>query len=439
MTRNILDIVRNLYPYAYSVVSSENDRALPAFLDELDFNVVEIPSGCELNGWVVPAEYKPIRANLIKDGKLLFDAMSTPLGVGVLSPPFTGNIILSELKKHLFYSDDCPESIPYHWINLYRPADRDWAFCVKKSFFDSLTNGEYRVELETLEQPGTMKVLDFSLPGMSSDTILLNGHNCHPWQANDDLSGCAVGIAVMQALKEREYRKYSYRLVIAPELIGTVHWLAGLKHTDKRFVGAVMLKSVGNSSPLKLQHSFEGVSQLDKAASSVLRQHDRSYVSGAFRTIYGNDETVFDSPGYEIPSISLTRFPFAEYHTDADTPDSLSATSLGETYDVVLEIIDALENNETLKFSERGLVALSHPRYQLYRPAPAPGIDKGKYREESRRWNLLMNCLPRELNGTNSAIDLAFKYDIPVLEVCAYLKQWVEKGLATPIKQGTSC
>lgn len=437
--RNILNIVRKLYPQAYSVVSSENDRAISIFLEELDFDIVKIPSGYEHNGWIVPPDWRTIRANLFKDEKLIFDAMSTPLGVGVLSPSYKGKIPLAELKKHLYYSDDCPDAIPYHWTNLYRPAERDWAFCVKKAFFDSLAEGEYRVELETLEQPGTMKVLDFTLPGRSSDTILLNGHNCHPWQANDDLSGCAVGIAVMQALQAREYRKYTYRLVIAPELIGTVHWLAGLGQTNRRFTGAIMLKSVGNSRPLKLQHSFEGVSQLDKAASSVLRQRDPNYISGAFRTIYGNDETVFDSPGYKIPTISLTRFPFVEYHTDADTPERLSSASLGETYDVVLEIIDALEDNETLRFSERGLVALSHPRYRLYRAAPAPGLDKGEYLEVSRRWNLLMNCLPRELNGSNSAIDLAYKYELPVNEVCAYLNEWMEKRLAFPVSGDEVC
>jgi hypothetical protein len=93
-------------------------------------------------------------------------------------------------------------------------------------------------------------------------------------------------------------------------------------------------------------------------------------------------------------------------------------------------MIDALEASERLAFAARGLVSLSHPRYRLYRPAPAPGIDREEYLDVSRRWNLLMNCLPRELNGTNSGIDLACKYDLPVGEVCDYLRKWKEKGLA---------
>ena len=431
---NILSVIGNLYPFSYSVVSSGSDQAIAIFQEQLDFDVIEIASGCECNGWIVPPNWRVHQARIFKDDTLIYDGLKSPLGVGVLSPSFSGLLSLSELKRHLFYSDECPDAIPYHWTNLYRPGEKDWAICMSRSLYDTLTEGEYLVELETSEEPGTMKVLDFVLPGASAETILLNGHNCHPYQANDDLSGCAVGIAVMQSLMTLESRKYTYRLVIAPELIGTVHWLANLKQDPGDFIGAIMLKSVGNAEPLKLQHSFIGDSQLDKAANNVLASRVPNLVSGAFRTIYGNDETVFDSPGYEIPSISLTRFPFKGYHTDADVPNLLSLDSLKETYCIVLELLEAMERNKVLSFSVRGLVALSHPRYGLYRNAPAPGIDKQDYLEVSRRWNLFMNCLPRELNGLSSYIDLAYKYNLPVIEVCEYLEKWVEKELAIPIK-----
>jgi aminopeptidase-like protein len=286
------------------------------------------------------------------------------------------------------------------------------------------------VDLLTEEFTGTMKVLDFLLPGDSKETILLNAHNCHPWQANDDLSGCAVAIHVLKELSKWPRRKFSYRVVIAPELIGTVHWLDQLDLQAQPISYAIMLKSIGNEQPLKLQHSFNGSTQLDKAALSILKNHFGSFESGSFRTIYGNDETVFDSPGFEIPSISLTRFPFPEYHTDADTPEILSEPALQQTGQIVLDIVRALENNLTLRFVARGLISLSHERYQLYRAAPAPSLDRVDYPENSRKWNLLMNCLPRELDGRLSAIDIAIKYDLPVLEVCKYLNQWKVKHLA---------
>jgi aminopeptidase-like protein len=430
MSRSVLDIVRSLYPYAYSVVSAENDRAVDAYLRELDFRVVEFPSGAELNGWIVPPSWRALKAEVRHEGRVILDATASPLGVGVLSPSFSGRLSRDELRRHLFYSEECPQAIPYHWINLYRPAAKDWALCVTKAFHDGLADGEYEVKLVTEERPGTMKVFDFLLPGRSPETVLLNAHNCHPWQANDDLSGCAVGIAALQQLMQRPERRYSYRLVIAPELIGSVHWLEGLGDAARAITGGVMLKSVGNAAPLRLQHSFDGESQLDKAATCVLRDRFGSFESGAFRTIYGNDETVFDSPGFEIPSISLTRFPFVGYHTSADTPETLSPAHLQESLDVVMAIVDALEANHRLVFAERGLVALSHPRYDLYRAAPAPGLDKAGYQESSHRWNLLMNCLPRELDGRHTAVDLAHKYGLPVADVCAYLGHWRERKLA---------
>ncbi|MBB4842416.1 aminopeptidase-like protein [Paucibacter oligotrophus] len=430
MSRTITDIVRALYPYAYSVVSNDSDRAVAAYKEELPFSVFEVPSGTELNGWLVPNNWRVVRARILHDDRLIHDGALSPLGIGVLSPSFQGRLNRAALREHLYFSEDCPTAIPYHWVNLYRPAQKTWAFCVTKDFYDQLPEGEFEVDLVTEEFPGTMKVLDFLLPGESKETILLNGHNCHPWQANDDLSGCAVAIHVLQELQKWPSRKFSYRVVIAPELIGTVHWLDQLDMQAQPITGAIMLKSVGNERPLKLQHSFNGNTQLDKAALSVLTGHLGSFESGPFRTIYGNDETVFDSPGFEIPSISLTRFPFTEYHTDADTPELLSEAALQQTGRVVLDIIRALENNLTLRFAARGLVALSHARYQLYRAAPAPGLDREAYLESSRKWNLLMNCLPRELDGRHSAIDLAHKYGLPVLEVCEYLAQWEAKQLA---------
>lgn len=434
MIRTITDIVRALFPYAYSVVSSDSDRALAAFKAELPFSVFEVPSGTELNGWLVPNNWRVVRASILHNDCLIHDGTSSPLGVGVLSPSFKGRLSREELRKHLYFSEDCPNAIPYHWVNLYRPSQKTWAFCVTQHFYDNLPEGEFDVDLVTEEFPGTMKVLDYLLPGESNETILLNGHNCHPWQANDDLSGCAVAIHVLQELSKWPQRKFSYRVVIAPELIGTVHWLDQIDMNAQPIKGAIMLKSVGNDRPLRLQNSFDGHTQIDKAALSVLTSHLGSFESGPFRTIYGNDETVFDSPGFEIPSISLTRFPFTQYHTDADTPDLLSEAALQQTSEVVLDIIRALENNLTLRFAARGLVALSHSRYQLYRAAPAPGIDREAYLESSRKWNLLMNCLPRELDGSNSAVDLANKYGLPVLEVCDYLAQWHEKQLAVKEK-----
>lgn len=426
---SLVDVIRNMYPYSHSVVFDASPETIEKFRQYLPFEAISYPSQTEINGWIVPNNWRVLTARIFSAGELYYDFMQSPLGVGILSPSFSGPISRDELVSHLFYSDAQPKATPYHWTNLYRPGEKDWALCAPKAVFEALPEEELYVELVTEDEPGEMLVLDFFLPGESSETILLNAHNCHPWQANDDLSGCAVGIAVMAELLSRKKRKLSYRLLIAPELIGPVHWLDQFNHSEEQIIGGVMLKSVGNYSSLKLQRSFTGVSFMDQAAHIVFEERFTEYVSEGFREIYGNDETVFDSPGFEIPSISITRFPFAEYHTDADTPESLSEESLQETLMVTLELIDVLERNKRFRFAHRGLVSLSHPRYDLYIAAPAPGLDRGSYREEQGVWNLMMNCLPRELAGQKTVADIAIKYGVPFFELIDYLEKWEKKGL----------
>jgi aminopeptidase-like protein len=429
---NTFEILKSLYPYDYSIVSPGSDLAKNAYLKHLDFTVHEYPSGSNVGGWIIPDSWHVKKAQIIKDGKLIYDAALSPLGVGALSPSFSGSMDLNALKGHLFFSEESEDAIPYHWTNLYRPNDIDWAICMPKKEYKKLTDGKYEIELITSSEPGNMLVYEFFIQGESDECFLINGHNCHPWQANDDISGCAVGVAFFQHLLKQK-NKYSYKLIIAPELHGTAHWIAADPSHSSNVIGAVMLKSVGNDRSLSLQHSFDGVSKLDMAAESVCREALPSFTSGAFRTIYGNDETVFDSPGYEIPTISLTRYPFNEYHSDEDTPDRINLKALDESLEILKLIFNIIERDKNGVFAETGLICLSQQKYDLYRAAPAPGIDKVAYEKSNERWNLLMNCLPRELNGNISYIELALKYDLPVSSVITYLEKWEEKGLLTDL------
>jgi aminopeptidase-like protein len=435
---SILQLVEELYPFSYSVVSDGNDVAAKVFQKHLPFNVIEVDSGAAVNGWVVPNNWRVTRAEIRHRGVLVLDGTKNPLGVATLSPSFCGKISRDELQQHLVFSPSNPLSTPYHWSNLYRRGEQNWAFCVTKDFYDNLPDGDFEVNLLTEEFPSTMKILDFILPGQTGDTILLNAHNCHPWQANDDISGCAVGIAAMQELAAKARRNYTYRLLIAPELIGPVHWLEGLESESQNFVGAILLKAVGNPAPLKLQHSFDGRTQLDKAAHLAMAETFGTVDSGSFRTIYGNDETVFDSPGYEIPSITFTRMPktpFAGYHTDADTPSRIREEELQVAKRLVLDTLMILERNLNLKFAKRGLVSLSSPELNLYKPPAHMGLAEIGSGTLEQRWHLFMNCLPRELNGSNSAIDLAYRYELPANEVIDYLEGWKSKGLANEVSR----
>ena len=427
--RPIIDVVRRMFPFHYSVVAQGNDDSVPQWLAELPFQVHEFPSGTEINGWLAGEKWSVTKAEIRKDGQLIYDGLASPLGVITQSQSFSGSVGLDELKTHLFYSDVNPEAIVYHWSALYRPLEKTWGFSVPKRLFDSLVPGGYHVIIETSRSKGTLKVLDFVLPGESRRTILLNAHNCHPFQANDDLSGCAVGIEVMKRLAALPKRRYSYRLVIAPELIGTTFWLNQLGSAAKDFAGAILLKAVGNPGPLRLQNSFTGTASLDRSAHHVFRHKYGHYDSGPFRTVYGNDETVFEAPGYCIPTVSLTRMPFDDYHTDRDTPERLSEDHLQDAAATATQICLTMERDQRFETLFEGLVSLSHPRYDLYLPAVAPGLDKGGYDPAMGRWNLLMNCLPRYLADGWSLLQIADQHQLPLESLHDYVMRWVAKGL----------
>ncbi|HDL01617.1 MAG TPA: DUF4910 domain-containing protein, partial [candidate division Zixibacteria bacterium] len=368
----IKSIVERLYPFSYGINRSGNDDAIEKFMHELDFVVHEYEDGEELNGWSIPENEKVTKAEIRLDGKLIYDGLSSPLGTIMACTGFTGKVSLFELKEHLYFKDSDPDAIVFNCMQFYRPAKNTWGFCIQKKIFDALKEGEYEIDIRVERDPRKMRVLDYTLPGESDETIIIQAHNCHPYQANDDISGCACGIEMIKRLMNIKHRRYTYRLIICPELTGTMFWLDAHNHLADKFISAIILAAVGNDSELKVQYSFTGNALVDDSARHVFDCKYGNYISGPFRTIYGNDETVFESPGFSIPSISLTRYPFPEYHSNKDTPDIVKEDMLQDTVDTGLQICQVMEMNVSYKFIKKGLFCLSHPKYNLYKMAWDP-------------------------------------------------------------------
>ena len=125
------DTVRRLYPFPYSVTGKGNDESLESWCGEIPFKIHEFPSGAIKNGWKIPHTWNVERATIKKNGELIYDGTTSPLGVVVHSENFVGEISLEELKKHLFFSDKDPSAIVYHWSNLYRQLEKEWGFSSK--------------------------------------------------------------------------------------------------------------------------------------------------------------------------------------------------------------------------------------------------------------------------------------------------------------------
>ena len=54
----ILDIVKDLFPFNYSVVGNESIDASAQYLKHLDFKISQYKSGEEINGWKLPMGWR---------------------------------------------------------------------------------------------------------------------------------------------------------------------------------------------------------------------------------------------------------------------------------------------------------------------------------------------------------------------------------------------
>ena len=70
----------------------------------------------------------------------------------------------------------------------------------------------------------------------------------------------------------------------------------------------------------------------------------------------------------------------------------------------------------------------------MYKNAFAPGVDNSKYTNNQRDWNLLMNCLPMEIEKNSTILDLSNKYRLDFFDLLTYLKEWKNKKLIKFVK-----
>jgi aminopeptidase-like protein len=172
---------------------------------------------------------------------------------------------------------------------------------------------------------------------------------------NDDLTGVVVGIKVVQELLQQENLRYTYRLLIVPETIGSVAYLSHQAGLIPDMIGGLFLEMMGLENPHALQRSFAGDTEVDRVLIQTLKEFDPKGWIGAFRTVVGNDERQFNAPGVRVPMLSLSRvgrekhlgWPYyPEYHSSFDTPSLASTKCLSESRDLVLRMIDAIEGNQ---------------------------------------------------------------------------------------------
>ena len=277
------------------------------------------------------------------------------------------------------------------------------------------TKNKYRVLIKSRFDTGTLKVGDYTLQGNVEEMIVIVAHLCHPAMANDDLTGVSVLVDIAKALKERK-NHYTYKFLLVPETIGSIAYLSTNEDLVAKMRYGIFLEMLGNDNILALQSSRQGNTQIDKITRWVMAKRLGRFRQGSFRKIVGNDEMVFNGPGINIPMISISRFPYPEYHTSDDTIDIISEEKLLQSKELVLEILDMIDKNFVPQRKFRGPIFLS-------------GLGLWVDWRVNPKLNRNIEEITLSLEGDKTVFDIAEGLDMEFHDVLNYLNKFSEKGL----------
>ena len=135
-----------------------------------------------------------------------------------------------------------------------------------------LKKGVYHVFIDSKFKKGNLLIGEFFLPGRLKKEILLSTYICHPSMANNELSGPVVLTQISKWLSEIKNRKYSYRIVFAPETIGTLaHIKKDLEKLKNNMIAGFNITCVGDERNFSYLQSRDGFTYSDRIAKHVLK------------------------------------------------------------------------------------------------------------------------------------------------------------------------
>ncbi len=412
------DVLVKLWPMHRTVNSDDLEKALLIcgdYIGDPRFKLHRFRPKTDVYTWWIPERYRVKEAWLNIEGTRVADFSKNCLHLLSYSYPvhFTGK--LGDIRNHIWTREKRPDAIPWE----FKYYDRSWGFCLPHSELQKF-NDDSSVEA-FIDAEFTMDdfcLAEFYLPGDTEDDFLFITNICHPMQVNDSLAGLVVGLEMAKFLAAQPKRKHGFRLLIVPETIGTIAWFAHNENEAAKIKYACFCEMVGHDNSFILQHSYQGDTLIDQAFSCVLPSFRRNGQErhDTFRNVVVSDELVSNGPGFGIPTPSLTRWPYDEYHTSDDNPGIVNKENLAETLAVFMGVWDCLEQNYFPRRKFKGTIMLS--RYNLW-------VD---WREN---WDLnqAIDELMYLLEGNFSLIEIANKLRLPFFTVKEYVDRLAEEGL----------
>lgn len=415
---DMMALLEEISPLARTLANNDTDKALRILAEFLPGAHIEgFPVGSTVWSWTIPYRWELSGATIKANGATLVDVAWNPLHVINYSQPFKGIVGREELLTHLCTLPERPRAIPFSF-SFYEPA---WGFSIPHEWLSRFTSDTYEVEINSRFEDGTLNTLSLFIPGELKETFVICSNICHPVQVNDSLTGVAVAVDIAARLLARKNRKYSYLVMIVPETIGSIAFLANHPEIIEASIGGFFSEMLGTDGPLVGQRTRQGNGYWDKLLEDVLSNSNVPHRVVNFLKSAGNDEKVLDSPGVDIPTFSLTRYPYPEYHTSDDNINLIDIARLREARDLLQEIIDLAEEDYIPVLNQPGPVFLSgHGLYPNWRDDPSL----------LPIWQSFIDVM-YSIDGVHSVVELATAHRIPISHFFYWTDAFAEKGLLT--------
>lgn len=416
------DLATRLFPIGRSLTGAgvrESLEIIREYIPELQ--IKSIPSNTTVFDWTIPQEWE-ITEGYIEDeqGNHIIDYKDNNLCVVGYSISTDQVVELDELLQYVSVEENQPDVIPYV-TSYYKPR---FGFCMSKNLRDSLKPGKYHMVIKSRHFNGVLNYAELLLPGKSSKEVLLSTYICHPSMANNELSGPVLATALVKWLNSLD-RNLTYRIVIVPETIGSISYLSkNLDIMKQNTIAGFVLSCVGDNRTYSYIETRNANTLADKVMQNVLSFYYPNYERYSFLQ-RGSDERQYNAPGVDLPVCGFCRSKygeFPEYHTSADDLSVISPEGLQGAYEVMKQIIMALEYNKFYRVN-----CLCEP--QLGKRGLYPTISrKGIYDEVRKLTNLIAYA-----DGQNDLIDISNRIGVPISELLDSIDKLLEQGLLSGV------
>jgi aminopeptidase-like protein len=332
-------------------------------------SIYKIKSGSIVFDWKIPPEWDIKKAYILdKNKKKIIDFKNNNLHLVNYSIPINKILKRDELLKKIYSLQAQPNAIPY--VTSY--YKRDWGFCCdyntkKRLLKDYKKDDFFKVVIEsTHNQKGYLNYGEIYLPGKSKQEILISTYLCHPSMANNELSGPIVSMSLIKYFMEKKLNK-SLRFIFIPETIGSIAWIAkNYNHIKNNIIGGYNLSCIGDEKSYSFVESKDKKSLFVRYLVKEYKRRKIKYKKYSFLK-RGSDERQFNSPGIDLPIVTVSRTKFGEYkeyHTSLDNFDLVTNKGLLGGFKIVKS---AIENILKLKIPKSRLLCEPHlSKYNLY-------------------------------------------------------------------------